>query len=91
MDAQQIIQDALERLQIGAEELREDLARHAADEAASLALIVEEPGFDEAVVASRDSLVLHAALSAVEAGEAVDREKLNQLAGILTAVALVIA
>jgi len=50
----------------------EDVAAYAAARADHLALVVGEPGFDQALLAERDSVVLRAAGSAVESADAVD-------------------
>lgn len=59
----------------------DDAARYAAERAAHLSLLVGQPGFEEAVVAERDNVSMHAGLLAVAQADALDQKVLGTLQG----------
>jgi hypothetical protein len=60
-----------------------DVAVYAAQRAAHLATIVGQAGFDEAVVAERDAVILFAGLSAVRNADAADERIVGLIHGAL--------
>jgi hypothetical protein len=61
----------------------DELSKYAAERADKLATILSnnEPGFDQAVIAARDSVALKAGLAAGATAGAIDREWLGLIAG----------
>lgn len=57
--------------------------QYAAERMAHLATIVGEPGYDEALIAERDSVALQAGLKACREGDAVDAELVGMIGGVL--------
>lgn len=91
MDVKQMLLDWVNRLEVGAAETRAELANHASELAAQLAVAVEEPGYDRAVAHARSQMALHLGLETVEAADAADRMKLEAFVGALTFAAEVLA
>lgn len=83
--------DVLNDLKIGSEEARAEIAAYAAERADSLALAVGEPGYDEALIAARDSVALKAGIVAVDEADEVDANILGLIAGLLAFAARSIA
>lgn len=81
----------VERFEIGLAESRAELAGHAAEMAAQLAIAAGEPGYDRAVRHARGQLLAHAGLELVETADAVDAEKREALVGGLLFAAEVLA
>lgn len=81
----------LDDLGVGAEAARAELAEYAAERAAHLSAIVNEPGFPEAVRAERDNVALKAGILAAEVGDEVNQGLLAALAGGLGFAARAIA
>ena len=57
---------------LGLENL-DDARAYAAERARHLASIVSEPGFDEAVIAERDAVLLRLGISAVDTADGIDQ------------------
>lgn len=93
MDVRQHIQGVLDRLEIGVQESRAELATHASELAASLALVAAsgEPGYDRAVRHARGQLLAHGALEVVEGADALDDEKREALVGAIVFAAEILA
>ena len=81
----------VERFEIGLAESRAELAGHAAEMAAQLAIAAGEPGYDRAVRHARGQLLAHAGLELVAAADEADRLKVEALVGALTFAAEVLA
>ena len=60
-----------------------DVAAYAATRAAHLAAITSEPGFQEAVIAERDAVLLFAGVSAARSADAVDARIVGLIHGAL--------
>lgn len=58
-----------------------DLRQRAAEQMAQLALAAGEPGYDRAVIAARDNVLLLAGIESVERADAVD----NRIIGVVQA------
>lgn len=59
------------------------VAAYAADQAASLAGLVDDPGYHEAVIAARDNVALQAGITASQQADATDSRILGVLEGAL--------
>lgn len=69
----------------------EDAKAYAAERAEALAAAVGEPGFDEAILAERDNVVLRVAVASVDRADAVDARVLSTAAGALRLAAVALA
>lgn len=56
-----------------------------------LSAAVSEPGFDEAVIAARDSIAMHAGIAAADEGDVADAELRGILSGGLAIAARALA
>lgn len=81
----------LNDLKLGAEEKRAELAAYAAERAQALSMSVGQPGYDEALVAARDSIALKAGIAVVEEADDVDLGLLGVIAGALAFAARMLA
>lgn len=61
----------------------DEVRLYASERMLHLSTIVDEPGYDEALLAERDNVALRAGLNAVSAGDAADREIIGVIAGSL--------
>jgi len=59
------------------------LTVYAAERAAHLSTLVGQPGFEEAVRAERDNVVLRAGIAATDAADAVDQRTIGIIHGVL--------
>ena len=63
---------------LGLENL-DDARAYAAERARHLATLVNEPGFDEAVTAERDAVLLRLGISAVDTADSADQRVIGML------------
>ena len=67
-------------------DLQEDvlaIREYASERMLHLSTCVDQPGYDQALIAERDSVALFAGISAVHVADAADRELLGIVAGAL--------
>lgn len=80
-----------ERLGKSFSEALDDQRQYVAQTMLELAAAVNEPGFDEAVIAARDSVALHAGIAAADEGDVTDAELRGLLSGGLAIAARALA
>ncbi len=68
-----------------------DVGMYAAQRAAHLATLVGQPGFEDAVLAERDNVVLKAGILAARRGDAVDQRLIGIIQGALRTAAVLLA
>ena len=68
-----------------------ELAAYAAERAAHLATLVDDPGFQEAVRAERDAVALKAGITAVQQADAADARIVGVIQGALALAANLLA
>lgn len=78
---EQILEDAVRETGTSLRTSAHEVAVYAAERAAHLATIVDDPGFLEAVRAERDAVALRAGIAAVRAGDAADARIVGLLQG----------
>jgi len=84
---QRVLQDALRETGMQLKQSAVDVAVYAAGRAAHLTTIVGQPGFDEALRAERDNVVLFAGVSAVRTADAADQRIVGLIWGALAIAA----
>jgi len=68
------------------------IGAYAAQRAAVLATLVDQPGFEDAVLAERDNVVIKAGIAATKRGDAIDQRLIGIIQGTLrTAAVMLIA
>ena len=82
IDFGDLLQDAATRLGKSIEDI-EAVKVYAAQRMFHLSTIIGQPGFDRALIAERDSVVLMSGIAAVAAADAADRELIGFITGIL--------
>lgn len=86
-----VIEQAAFRLGRDVETYGSELKDYAATRMEFLSTILDEPGFDEALEAERDNVVLKMALGIVDGADAADAELLGVVAGTLSMGARLLA
>lgn len=90
-DLKDLLEASARRLEVEFKGDSHRLREVAAEEMAALSLLVGQPGFEEAVLASRDIVLLESGLAAVELADAADAELRGLIGGFLAASARALA
>ena len=78
-----LLQDAAARLGKDIQADLSDTATYASQRMRHLARAINEPGFQEALLAERDAVAMKAGISAVNAGDLADAELMGLISGAL--------
>lgn len=90
-DLKDLFESFLGGVGAGLEAGRAEVAEYAAQRTLHLSTIVDQPGFEEAVVAERDNVALAAGIAAVDVADEADRNFLALIAGALGFAARAVA
>jgi len=90
-DLKALFQDAITETGASLQQGAAELAAYAAERAAHLATLVDDPGFQEAVRAERDAVALKAGIAVVQQADATDARILGVIHGGLALAARLIA
>ena len=82
-DFKSLIRGVIERSGASLTNSAADVAEYAAGRSAYLATLVGQPGFEEAVVAERQSVMLHAGIAAVNEADQIDAALAGVIEGAL--------
>lgn len=69
----------------------DEVRAYASERMLHLSTIINEPGYEEALLAERDAVAMKAGLAAVDAGDAADAELRGLIAGALGVAARALA
>lgn len=87
MSPEELLRSALSETGISLKISADELVRYVAEQGATLALAVGEPGFDKALIAARNAIALKAGLNATLEAEAADARIVGVLQGVLLGLA----
>lgn len=87
MTPEELLRSALTETGVSLKISADELVRYVAEQGATLALAIGEPGFDKALIAARNAIALKAGLNATLEAEAADARIVGVLQGVLLGLA----